>query len=236
MPHFRTAILREVDAWDPYNVTEDADLGMRLARRGYRCGVIASSTFEEAPVTLKPWLKQRTRWFKGWMQTWCVHVRSPFRLWRELGTRGMLAFQLLLIGTVLSALLQPLVLAMITLRMFRPGLFAAIGTFGIPGLGRAHVFALVCGYATSILLAVTGLHRRRLLTAAWLKPRMLVHWTLLHWMLLSLAAWRALFQFLFDRYRWEKTEHGLARTSRRSADAAVTDSAANPPPPLRAAA
>jgi cellulose synthase/poly-beta-1,6-N-acetylglucosamine synthase-like glycosyltransferase len=234
--HFRTAILREVGAWDSYNVTEDADLGMRLARRGYRCGVIASSTFEEAPATLRPWLKQRTRWFKGWMQTWCVHIRNPFQLWRELGTRGLLAFQLLLIGAVLSALLQPLVLAMIALRAFKPDLFAAIDTFGIPGLGAGHMGALVCGYATSIVLAVKGLHRRRLLTTAWLKPRMLAHWLLLHWMLLSLAAWRALFQFLFDRYRWEKTEHGLARTSRRGVIAAVKDSAADPLPPLRAAA
>jgi cellulose synthase/poly-beta-1,6-N-acetylglucosamine synthase-like glycosyltransferase len=224
--HFSAAALREVGAWDPYNVTEDADLGMRLARRGYRCGVIASSTFEEAPATLTPWLKQRTRWFKGWMQTWCVHIRNPVRLWRQLGMRGMLAFQLLLIGTVFSALLQPLVLPMIALKLFRPDLFQAIATFGIPGLGTLHLFAFACGYATSILLAALGLWRRGLLTTAWLRPKMLLHWALLHWMLLSLAAWRALFQFLFDRYRWEKTEHGLARTSRRAA--AVTGSAANP--------
>jgi hypothetical protein len=98
------------------------------------------------------------------------------------------------------------------------------------------VVALVCGYATSIVLAVTGLCRRRLLRTAWLKPRMLMHWMLVHWILLSLAAWRALFQFLFDRYRWEKTEHGLARTSRRSVDAVVRDNAADPPPLLRVAA
>lgn len=66
--HFRTSVLCEVGAWDPYNVTEDADLGMRLARFGYRSAVIASTTYEEAPARLKPWLKQRTRWFKGWMR------------------------------------------------------------------------------------------------------------------------------------------------------------------------
>jgi hypothetical protein len=65
--HFRTSVLREIGAWDPYNVTEDADLGMRLARFGYRTAVISSTTYEEAPALFGPWLRQRTRWFKGWM-------------------------------------------------------------------------------------------------------------------------------------------------------------------------
>ena len=75
--HFRTDVLRRIGAWDPYNVTEDADLGMRLARFGYRTEVINSTTYEEAPGRVGPWLRQRTRWFKGWMQTWLVHMRSP---------------------------------------------------------------------------------------------------------------------------------------------------------------
>jgi cellulose synthase/poly-beta-1,6-N-acetylglucosamine synthase-like glycosyltransferase len=66
--HFRTSVLRQIGAWDPYNVTEDADLGMRLARFGYRTAVIPSTTYEEAPARFGPWLRQRTRWFKGWMR------------------------------------------------------------------------------------------------------------------------------------------------------------------------
>ncbi|HTK12581.1 MAG TPA: glycosyltransferase family 2 protein [Xanthobacteraceae bacterium] len=66
--HFHTATLRLAGAWDAYNVTEDADLGMRLGRLRLRCGVFSSSTYEEAPSTLRPWLRQRTRWFKGWMR------------------------------------------------------------------------------------------------------------------------------------------------------------------------
>ena len=80
--HFYTATLRDAGGWDPYNVTEDADLGMRLARFGYRTGVINSTTYEEAPARIGPWLRQRTRWFKGWMQTWPVHMRQPARLLR----------------------------------------------------------------------------------------------------------------------------------------------------------
>ncbi|MBI3702856.1 MAG: glycosyltransferase, partial [Rhizobiales bacterium] len=96
--HFHTATLREVGGWDPYNVTEDADLGMRLARFGYRSGVIDSTTYEEAPARFGPWLRQRTRWFKGWIQTWLVHMRQPRRLLRDLGLPGFLSFQLIVGG------------------------------------------------------------------------------------------------------------------------------------------
>ena len=66
--HFRTRLLREVGGWDPFNVTEDADLGLRLARRGLRMAMLDSTTWEEAPNTWRVWQQQRTRWHKGWMQ------------------------------------------------------------------------------------------------------------------------------------------------------------------------
>ncbi len=109
--HFYTATLREVGGWDPYNVTEDADLGMRLARSGRRSDVIDSTTYEEAPAQFGPWLRQRTRWFKGWMQTWLVHMRQPGRLLRELGPTGFLTFQLIVGGNALAALVHPLFMA-----------------------------------------------------------------------------------------------------------------------------
>jgi glycosyltransferase XagB len=105
--HFRTSILRRVGGWDSYNVTEDADLGLRLARLGYRTEMIASRTHEEAPAQLGLWLKQRTRWMKGWMQTWAVHMRSPGRLLRELGLKGFVGMQLIVLGNVAAALLHP---------------------------------------------------------------------------------------------------------------------------------
>lgn len=73
---FSHAGLQAVGGWDPYNVTEDADLGLRLFRRGYRCGVLTRPTYEEAPTEIDAWLGQRTRWFKGWLQTWLVLMRS----------------------------------------------------------------------------------------------------------------------------------------------------------------
>jgi cellulose synthase/poly-beta-1,6-N-acetylglucosamine synthase-like glycosyltransferase len=202
--HFRTDVLREVGAWDPHNVTEDADLGMRLARFGYRSVAIAPPTYEEAPAQLGQWLRQRTRWFKGWMQTWLVHMRSPRRLCRELGSGGFVAAQLVVGGNVLASLVHPLLIGW---------LIAAplIGASVWHGPVAAALFgtAMLGGYAASALLGVVGLMRRGVTRYSWVLLLMP-----LHWLLLSAAAWRALYQLLFDPYRWEKTEHGLARTSR----------------------
>lgn len=209
--HFRTVVLREVGAWDAYNVTEDADLGTRLARLGYRTSVIASTTQEEAPARFDPWLRQRTRWLKGWMQTWLVHMRRPGRLVRELGLGGFATFQLMLIGTVLAALLQPIVVLMIVGALLADGTaFGLWGAFDVPILAPLHWTALTVGYATSVVLAFSGLVRRRLWWVIGLLPLMLIHWALL-----SIAAWRALHQLCRDPFRWEKTEHRLGRRPRR---------------------
>jgi cellulose synthase/poly-beta-1,6-N-acetylglucosamine synthase-like glycosyltransferase len=203
--HFRTALLRKLGAWDPYNVTEDADLGMRLARCGYCATVIASSTYEEAPASFRPWLRQRTRWFKGWMQTWLVHMRSPRRLVRELGLSGFVVFQLLVGGTVLAALVHS-VFAAVLLGQFAMQFMNEAASGMLLGL---HLPVLIAGYLVSAAVALVGLLRRRLFSCIWALLLMPIYW-----LLLSLAAWRALFQLVRDPYRWEKTEHGLARTSR----------------------
>jgi cellulose synthase/poly-beta-1,6-N-acetylglucosamine synthase-like glycosyltransferase len=105
--HFRTDILRELGGWDPFNVTEDADLGVRLHRRGYRTLVLDSVTYEEANSDAINWLKQRSRWYKGYLQTWLVHSRHPIQLIREIGALGFLRFNLFVGGTPLLALLNP---------------------------------------------------------------------------------------------------------------------------------
>jgi cellulose synthase/poly-beta-1,6-N-acetylglucosamine synthase-like glycosyltransferase len=209
--HFVTAVLREVGGWDAWNVTEDADLGMRLARFGYRAEMISSTTHEEAPARLGPWLRQRTRWFKGWMQTWCVHTRQPLALRRELGWRGFLAFQLVVGGNVLAALVHPVFMGIL--------IAAALHAFPLwradeaaTALAALYGLNLVTGYASSAVLCTIGLSRRGLMRSAWVLALMP-----LHWLLLSAAAWRALYQLLVAPYAWEKTEHGLAKHSRRAA-------------------
>ncbi len=106
--HFRTEILRELHAWDPFNVTEDADLGIRIGQKGYRVGVVDSTTFEEASCRAGQWLRQRSRWMKGYMQTLLVHTRRPLQFVRSAGPLGFLGFVFFIGGTVLAGLLNPL--------------------------------------------------------------------------------------------------------------------------------
>ena len=196
--HFRTAALREAGGWDPYNVTEDADLGMRLARFGYQCGVIGSTTFEEAPATARRWLGQRSRWLKGWMQTFLVHMRQPQRLLRELGPRGFATFLLVVGGNAFVALVHPI---------FIVGLGCKVA-FGADGPIDAALCGLsvVAGYGPSVALAWRGLCLRCVPN----KLCILV-WTPLHWILLSVAAWWAAIELTYAPFRWNKTEHGLDR-------------------------
>ena len=208
--HFRIDVLRAVGAWDPYNVTEDADLGMRLARHGYETTVIASSTYEEALSQPGPWINQRSRWFKGWLQTWFVHMRSPRKLLRDMGLRGFVTFQLIVGGTVLSALVHPLVLAYILHSAITGNLFAWDGSVASAITTVACATIFVSGYVASVALAIAGLARRNLLTHASAQIM-----TPVLWILLSISAWRAVKGLILAPYRWDKTEHGLARTSRQ---------------------
>ena len=150
------------------------------------------------------------------MQTALVHARRPHRLWNDLGVSGFFTFQLVLAGTTLTALVQPFVLFWALMAIGTGAFLQAGDTPAMQVLAWMHGAALFGGYAASGVLALIGLKRRRLLAAAWVLAFVPVHWALL-----SVAAWRALFQLLADPYRWEKTEHGLARTSRRSPDSPI---------------
>lgn len=210
--HFRTAILREAGGWDAYNVTEDADLGFRLARFGYRAVMFSSTTYEEAPARAGAWLRQRTRWMKGWMQTWIVHMRSPRRLIRDSGWAGFFTLNLLVGGNVLTALAYPVLIGACCLEI---GLSAAGSTtldmFSGPFV-ELHFATIAAGCLSTVVVCLVGLARRRLLHHAWV-----LLLTPLYWACLSVAAWRALIQLVRDPYHWEKTEHGLARHSRLAA-------------------
>ena len=104
---FRRAVLEELGAWDAHNVTEDADLGIRLARHGYRTELLETVTEEEANCRALPWVKQRSRWLKGYMMTYAVHMRQPGLLWRQLGPRQFAGFQVLFLCTLSQFLLAP---------------------------------------------------------------------------------------------------------------------------------
>ncbi len=210
--HFHTATLRSLGGWDPYNVTEDADLGIRLARAGLRTAIVQSTTYEEAPAHLVAWIKQRTRWFKGYLQTWAVHMRNPQKLWCDLGPCGFFVFQMVVGGAVLAALVHGVFFGVLVQQLVS-GLFWSekAGAFDVM-FATVYFITLTTGYALSALLGYIGLSRRRLIGSAWY-----LAFLPLYWLLLSVAAWRAVFQLVRSPYRWEKTSHGLARTSRRGA-------------------
>lgn len=202
--HFRRDILELIGGWDPFNVTEDADLGLRLRRLGYRTETISLPTWEAAPETLAEWLPQRTRWFKGWIQTWLVHMRDPRRLYCELGAASFVVSQILTAGMVVSALVHPLLLVTILHLVLTP--FAGrVATYDsvLLGLDIANV---ALGYSAFMLLGVStlrGREKRRLPLIALFLP--------VYWMLLSVAAWRALWQLYRDPHLWEKTPHPPGR-------------------------
>jgi cellulose synthase/poly-beta-1,6-N-acetylglucosamine synthase-like glycosyltransferase len=204
--HFRTKTLREVGGWDPYNVTEDADLGMRLARFGYRCGMIDSTTYEEAPATIRRWLAQRSRWFKGWMQTWLVHMRHPLRLFQDLGFRGFVTFQAIVGGNALVALAHP---------AFLVGALWEWGALTFKGKPSAATNFLACSLATAafgyFVSAAFGWYGLRYRDVP--KKLQILVWTPVHWALLSAAAYWAAGELILSPSRWRKTEHGLDKTT-----------------------
>jgi len=195
--HFRTQLLRDVGAWDPFNVTEDADLGMRLARAGFRVAMLDSTTFEETPATLRGWMKQRSRWLKGYMQTWLVHSRSSRQLIASAGLRGFLAFHFFIGGAVASAVANPILWLTALLSCVFPSTFGATrdaAAFAIGGaLGGNVILALP-------IVATTPLRGDEGWGVALSVP--------IYWLLISAAAYRGFFQLLLRPFHWEKTMHG----------------------------
>lgn len=200
--HFRRTALEAALAWDPYNVTEDADLGIRFARFGLRVGVIASTTWEEAPTTLGVWLGQRTRWLKGWMQTYLVHMRAPLRLMRELGLRQFAGLQLFMISTILAPVVHPWFYAVMAWDLWSGQMLAAPLGLWSTVLWWLAVVNLTIGYASSMLvgaIAVARRGRRRLAVSLVLLP--------VYWLMVSLAAYRAMRELVTAPHHWQKTPH-----------------------------
>jgi len=210
--HFRVSVLREVGGWDPHNVTEDADLGVRLARFGYSTGTIQCTTWEEAPARLGAWLPQRTRWFQGWLQTYFVHMRNPLLLLRQLGWRGFFCFQILIGGSVLAALVHP-IFAMLLLADSAWGSLLVPTQSPTQWTHKTLIFTtLTSGYIASGVLALTGMKRRGTLASAWVLLTLPVYW-----LLLSAAAWRAVWKLWTAPHQWEKTAHGVEQRSSHKA-------------------
>ncbi len=194
--------LIELGAWDPYNVTEDADLGIRLHKAGYKTAIIDSTTFEEANSDLYNWIRQRSRWVKGYIQTWLVHMRHPVSLWRRIGSRSFVSFQFVVAGTFVGFLLNPIYWALTTLWLASHA--GVIRSLFPPLVYHSAAVGLLIGNFVFAYVNVVGSFRRGYYD--------LVKWSLfspIYWALMSVGAYKGLFQLLYRPHYWEKTVHGL---------------------------
>ena len=197
----RRDVLESLGGWDAYNVTEDADLGIRLARHGYRTELVETVTAEEANCRALPWIRQRSRWIKGYMMTWAVHMRNPQQLWRQLGPRAFLGFQVMFLGSIAQVLLAPFILSFLVV------------PFGLPhpvydALPTSLVFAMAAVFVLSeignLAVGVIGLKRSGHALSAWWVPTLKLYYPLA-----SLAAYKALAELITRPFFWDKTAHGL---------------------------
>lgn len=202
---FRRRLLERIGAWDAHNVTEDADLGMRLARFGYRCEMIPTTTLEEATLRPRAWIRQRSRWLKGYAITWATHMRNPVQLFRDLGLRGFLGFQVLFLGALTSYLSIPL-FWLLWGASFGLG-YAFWETFPQP-LMYAFFASMMLGQVIMLTIAVIAARdsgRKGLI------PRVLA--LPFYWPLGAVAAYRAIAEVFYAPFYWHKTEHGVSEGS-----------------------
>jgi len=205
--HFRLKNLIALEGWDPFNVTEDCDLGVRLFKRGYTTAIFDSTTLEEANSNLKNWLRQRSRWVKGYMQTYLVHMRHPRHFLMEQGIHALL-FQLVVGGKIISMLINPF-LWLMTISYFV--LYRFVGP-AIESLYPAPIFymaafSLIFGNFMYLYNYMIGCAKRGhwpVVKYVFLAP--------LYWLGISVGAFIALEQLIFKPHYWEKTHHGLHLT------------------------
>jgi len=197
---FRRDALEKLGGWDAHNVTEDADLGMRLARHGYRTELIPTTTMEEANCRALPWVKQRSRWVKGYMMTYASHMRDPVLLWRQLGAWQFAGFQLLFLGSLSQILLVPLLWSLWLLAFGLPHPLSGVMS-GQVGVALTALF--LSSEALGIAVGLTGLRRSgHKINSMWVPT---LH---LYYPLGALASYKAAWELVRKPFYWDKTSHG----------------------------
>ena len=201
--HMRRDLLIKLGAWDPYNVTEDADLGVRLRRCGYTVAVLDSVTHEEANTDFVNWVKQRSRWYKGYLQTWLVHMRQPRQLIKDLGFASFVRFNLFVGGTPILAMLNPISWALIVLWfVLQPQFIIEIMPAPVYYAGLfGWLFGNFMLYYLNLMTAYE-FEEEKVFSAALRLP--------FYWLMMAIAAFKALLQLVFKPNYWEKTQHGLS--------------------------
>ncbi len=208
--HFRREDLLSLEGWDPFNVTEDCDLGARIFTRGYRTAIIDSVTLEEANSRIGNWIRQRSRWIKGYMQTYLVHMRQPVSFFQKNGIHALI-FQFVVGGKIAFMLINPLLwLQTILYFSFRSVVGPAIEALYPSVVFHMAVISLVFGNFLAMYSYMIGCAKRE----KW----DLMKWVFLipfYWLLVSVAAIMATYQLFVKPHHWEKTTHGLHLLKKR---------------------
>lgn len=203
--HFKKGALEAIQKWDAFNVTEDADLGIRLAKAGYRTAIVDSTTYEEANSDYLNWFNQRTRWIKGYIQTYFVHMRDPRELFTNWKNFHFITFNLIIGGKILSLFINPFLWAVTAIYfIFRPTLGPMIESFFPPYILCIAIFSLVFGNFLYYYYYLIGCAKRGysdLMKYLFLVP--------IYWLAMSVATWVAVYKFIRQPYYWSKTVHGL---------------------------
>jgi cellulose synthase/poly-beta-1,6-N-acetylglucosamine synthase-like glycosyltransferase len=202
--HFKLANLVELGGWDPFNVTEDADLGVRAYQKGYKIAIVNSTTYEEANNEGFNWIRQRSRWIKGYMQTYLVHMRKPRTLLKKLGWKGFLGFSFFIGATPITFLIYPVLLIIFIVYLVFD--LAIIRTLFPDWVLFLSIFNLMVGNVIMIYVNMMAVFKRRyyeLILYAIANP--------IYWLMHSVAAYKGLYQLIVKPFYWEKTNHGLSK-------------------------
>lgn len=209
--HFKKKDVIDLKGWDSFNVTEDADLGMRLVKKGFRTAIIDSDTREEANSDMKNWFWQRTRWIKGYIQTYFVHMRSPRDLYMGIKQPHIFTFQLIIGGKIASMIINPFMWVItISYFVFRPIVGPTIESFYPAPVLYMGIFSLIFGNFLYMYYYMVGCSKRGyydLVKYAFLVP--------VYWLAMSVAAWTAVYLFIKKPHHWSKTKHGLHLDSKK---------------------
>jgi cellulose synthase/poly-beta-1,6-N-acetylglucosamine synthase-like glycosyltransferase len=211
--HFKFEFLIELGGWDPFNVTEDADLGVRAYAKGYKVAIVNSTTYEEANNEMFNWVRQRSRWIKGYMQSHLVHMRNPVALWRKLGWKGFLGFNFFIGATPITFLVYPILLGIFLCYLMFD--LASIRSFFPDWVLFMSIINLMVGNILMIYVNMMAVFKRRyyeLILFAIANP--------IYWLLHSWAAYKGLYQLIVKPFYWEKTNHGLSKVNSNAAPSA----------------
>lgn len=205
--HFKTEELKKLGGWDPYNVTEDADLGIRIVMKNLKTSMLNSTTLEEANLEVGNWIRQRSRWIKGYVQTFLVHTRHPLRLFKKMGLKQTFYFFFTFGGNIIMPLLNPILWLVTFVSLIDKSLTDYLFT---PEITSIAIFNLILGNIIYVILHLIPCIIKKQYSSipyAFLMP--------LYWIIMSYAAWKGALQLIYKPFYWEKTNHGLSSIQRQ---------------------